>query len=140
MNCAFTWPVRVYYEDVDLGGIVYYANYLRFLERARTEWLRALGIEQLPLKEQHGLIFAVVELHSRFRKPARFDDLLQVSCTVLEVTRASLTLRQEIHRQQQHGELLLDGQVRLACLDAHALRPQPLPPPLVSKLNLAGVK
>ena len=140
MSSVFVWPVRVYYEDVDLGGIVYYANYMKFMERARTEWLRAAGIDQLPLKEQYGLIFAVVELQTRFRKPARFDDVLEVSCAVAGTTRTSLTLRQEIHRQAPHGELLLDGQVRVACLDVRTLRPRPLPPVLASKFNLAGVE
>ncbi|AMN47155.1 4-hydroxybenzoyl-CoA thioesterase [Steroidobacter denitrificans] len=140
MNPVFVWPVRVYYEDVDLGGIVYYANYMKFMERARTEWLRAAGIDQLPLKEQHGLIFAVVELQTRFRKPARFDDVLQVSCAVVATARASLTLKQEIHREGPHGELLLDGDVRIACLDVQTLRPRPLPPQLASRFNLAGVE
>jgi len=140
MSSVFVWPVRVYYEDVDLGGIVYYANYMKFMERARTEWLRAAGIDQLPLKEQHGLIFVVVELQTRFRKPARFDDVLQVSCEVAGTTRASLTLRQEIRRDTPQGELLLDGEVRIACLDIRNLRPRPLPPVLASKFNLAGVE
>ena len=79
-ECAGSWPVRIYWEDTDAGGIVYYANYLKFMERARTEWLRAAGIEQLPLKEQHGLMFVVVDLEAHYRKPARYGDELQVTC------------------------------------------------------------
>ena len=75
----FVWPVRVYWEDTDAGGIVYYANYLKFMERARTEWLRAIGVDQVRLKEEHGLMFVVVDVEAHYRKPARYGDLLQVT-------------------------------------------------------------
>ena len=75
----FVWPVRVYWEDTDAGGIVYYANYMKFMERARTEWLRALGVDQVRLKEEHGLIFVVVDVEAHYRKPARYGDQLQVT-------------------------------------------------------------
>jgi len=140
MNSVFTWPVRVYYEDVDLGGIVYYANYMKFMERSRTEWLRAAGIDQLPLKQEHGLIFAVVDLQMRFHKPAHFDDVLQVNCEVAEVSRASLTMKQQIHRDGPARALLLEGQVRVACLDANTLRPRSLPAVLTDKLRAAKLK
>jgi acyl-CoA thioester hydrolase len=123
----FTWPVRVYWEDTDAGGIVYYANYMKFMERARTEWLRALDIDQVRLKEQHGLIFVVVDVEAHYRKPARYGDLLQVTCRLRETTRASLTLDQEVYREEVDGELLLEGRVRAACLDAQSYRPKPLP-------------
>ena len=124
----FTWPVRIYWEDTDAGGIVYYANYLKYMERARTEWLRAQGVEQLPLKEQHGLMFVVVDLEAHYRKPARYDDELQVTCEVAERTRASLTFKQQIYRGPvANGELLIEGQVRVACLDASNFRPKALP-------------
>jgi acyl-CoA thioester hydrolase len=123
----FVWPVRVYYEDTDAGGLVYYANYLKFLERARTEWLRALGVEQRQLKEEQGLIFVVVDVEARYRKPARFGDLLQATCVVSEATRASLTFDQQIYRERLDGELLLTGRVRVACLDAASYRPRALP-------------
>ena len=125
----FTWPVRIYWEDTDAGGIVYYANYLKYMERARTEWLRAGGIEQLPLKEQHGLMFVVVDLEAHYRKPARYGDELQVTCAVAERTRASLTFQQEIYRASSDGsrELLIEGKVRVACLDANNLKPKALP-------------
>ena len=124
----FAWPVRIYWEDTDAGGIVYYANYLKFMERARTEWLRAAGIEQLPLKEQHGLMFVVVDLQAHYRKPARYGDELLVTCAIAERTRASLTFQQQIYRS---GELLIEGKVRVACLDANNLKPKALPKDLV---------
>ncbi len=149
----FIWPVRVYWEDTDAGGIVYYANYLKFMERARTEWLRAIGIDQVRMKEELGLIFVVVDVEAHYRKPARYGDLLQVSCRVRETTRASITLDQEVYRDAAAqgsantagagcagaadvgGELLLDGQVRAACLDALKYRPRPLPAQLWKQIN-----
>ena len=92
----FFWPVRVYYEDTDCGGVVYYANYLRFMERARTEWLRALGFEQDVLATQHGVIFAVRSVALDFIRPARFNDLLRVGAGVVERRAASLTFAQEV--------------------------------------------
>jgi acyl-CoA thioester hydrolase len=124
----FSWPVRIYWEDTDAGGIVYYANYLKFMERARTEWLRAAGIEQLPLKEQHGLMFVVVDLEAHYRKPARYGDELHVTCAIAERTRASLSFQQHIYRGD---ELLIEGTVRVACLDANTLKPKALPKDLL---------
>jgi acyl-CoA thioester hydrolase len=123
----FAWPVRVYWEDTDAGGIVYYANYMKFMERARTEWLRAAGVEQAPLQEEHGLIFVVVHVEAHYRKPARYGELLQATCEVEEAARASLTFRQAIYRDVIGGELLVEGRSRIACLDATKLRPRPLP-------------
>jgi len=123
----FIWPVRVYWEDTDAGGVVYYANYLRFLERARTEWLRSLGIDQGLLQRQDHVQFAIVDLELRYRRPAHYGDLLQVSCEVVERSRASLTFLQEIRRETPAGDLLLDGRVRAACLDARSLKPRPFP-------------
>jgi len=129
----FSWPVRIYWEDTDAGGIVYYANYLKYMERARTEWLRAAGIEQLPLKEQHGLMFVVVDLEARYRKPARYGDELLVTCVIEERTRVSLTFQQKIYRGglADNGELLIEGKVRVACLDANSLKPKALPKDLL---------
>jgi acyl-CoA thioester hydrolase len=132
---TFIWPVRVYWEDTDAGGIVYYANYMKFMERARTEWLRDLGFEQAALREEHGLIFVVVDLQAHYRKPAQYGDLLQVSCRVEEVTRASLTFVQQIHRDSVAGDLLLEGKVRVACLDALKYRPRPLPAALLQEMS-----
>ena len=127
----FTWPVRIYWEDTDAGGIVYYANYLKFMERARTEWLRAAGVEQLPLKEQHGLMFVVVDIQAHYRKPARYGDELQVTCAVADRSRASLTFQQQVYRGGRDGELLVEGKVRVACLDATNLKPTALPKELM---------
>jgi acyl-CoA thioester hydrolase len=138
----FSWPVRVYWEDTDAGGIVYYANYMKFMERARTEWLRALGVDQVRLKEDHGLMFVVVDIEAHYRRPARYGDQLQVTCKVRETSRASLTLDQEVYRAAQGcagaadaRELLLDGRVRAACLDAQSYRPRPLPQELWKQIN-----
>jgi acyl-CoA thioester hydrolase len=131
----FVWPTRVYWEDTDAGGIVYYANYMKFMERARTEWLRSLGIEQTPLKDEQGLMFVVVEIAAHFRKPGRYGELLQVTCAVAEAARASLTFAQEVYRDRLDGELLLDGRVRVACLDAVRYRPRPLPKSLVEQMT-----
>jgi len=129
----FSFPIRIYWEDTDAGGIVYYANYFKFMERARTEWLRALGFEQQALREEHGLIFVVVDVEAHFRRPARYGDLLQATCEVAASTKASLTFKQEIYRQEVGGELLLDGRVRIACLDAEKYRPKPLPDRLLQE-------
>jgi acyl-CoA thioester hydrolase len=128
----FVWPVRVYWEDTDAGGIVYYANYLKFMERARTEWLRAIGVDQVQLKDAHALMFVVVDVEAHYRKPARYGDQLQVTCKVSETSRASITLDQEVFRD---AELLLDGRVRAACLDAQSYRPRPLPQLLWKQIN-----
>lgn len=121
----FTWKVRVYYEDTDLGGVVYHANYLRFMERARTEWLRALGFEQDMLREHHAVQFVVVDADLHFRRPARFNDELTVSAVVKKRTAASLTFHQEVRGAA--GEALCTGEVRVACIDSDTFRPRPLP-------------
>jgi acyl-CoA thioester hydrolase len=131
---AFLWQARVYWEDTDAGGIVYYANYLRFLERARTEWLRARGISQRALAQDPGVIFSVVSLQARYRRPARLDDLLVISCEPARDGGASIGFVQQIWRQQREGELLLQANVRVACLDALTHRPRRLPPPVATEL------
>ena len=125
--------MRIYWEDTDAGGIVYYANYFKFMERARTEWLRSLGFEQEPLRLEQNLLFVVVDVEAHFRKPARYGELLQVTCEVDEASRVSLTFKQEIYRQSVDGELLLEGRVRIACLDAVRYRPRPLPQGLLQE-------
>jgi len=129
----FTWPVRVYYEDTDLGGVVYYANYLKFLERARSEWLRHLGVSQTHLLEASRLLFAITAVEIRYLKPARFEDELAVTVELDRLRRASMAFRQEIRRGGRDGELLCTAQVTAACLDADDLRPRPLPPHLFSE-------
>ena len=133
MTVPFTLPIRIYWEDTDAGGIVYYANYFKFMERARTEWLRSLGFEQEPLRLEQNLLFVVVDVEAHFRKPARYGELLQVTCEVDEASRVSLTFKQEIYRQSVDGELLLEGRVRIACLDAVRYRPRPLPQGLLQE-------
>jgi acyl-CoA thioester hydrolase len=123
----FLWRMRVYWEDTDGGGIVYYANYLRFLERARTEWLRANGIAQRTLAAERDVIFSVVAVEVQYRRPARLDDLLVVSSEPALDGGATLRFGQRIWRESASGELLLDASVRVACLTASTLRPQRLP-------------
>lgn len=123
----FIWQVRVYYEDTDSGGVVYYANYLRFLERARTEWLRSYGIEQDQLAQQDGLIFAVRSVQLEYLKPAKFNDLLDVSVAISKQGKASLTFEQAVRRADGEHQLLCLGQVKVACLTADTLRPKIIP-------------
>ncbi|HUG03268.1 MAG TPA: tol-pal system-associated acyl-CoA thioesterase [Steroidobacteraceae bacterium] len=128
----FTIPVRVYWEDTDAGGVVYYANYLRFLERARTDWLSSLGIDQSAMLRDERLQFAVVEAHVRYHRPARYGDQLQVSVALEECRGASVVMRQEVRRGTAEGELLVSATVRAACLASDSLRPRPLPPALAA--------
>jgi len=124
---AFTFPVRVYWEDTDASGVVYHASYLRFMERARGEWLRDIGIDQATLIRDERLQFVVVEAQIRYHRPARFDDQLQVSVLVTERGGASVTMTQEIRRGSANGELLVSATIRAACLDSDSLKPRPLP-------------
>ena len=120
----FTWRTRVYWEDTDGGGVVYYANYLKFMERARTEWLRSLGHSQQEIAEEYGFVFAVAEAHVNYRKPARLDDELVVSCVPVPEGRASIRFKQQITRA---GAPIADGEVRVVCVDAKSFRPRVLP-------------
>jgi acyl-CoA thioester hydrolase len=130
----FVWQARVYYEDTDAGGVVYHANYLRFLERSRTEWLRARGISQLALARDPGVVFSVVAIEARFRLPARLDDLLSISCEPAEDGGASILFSQRIWREPLAAELLLTASVRVACLDAATLKPRRLPQVITREL------
>jgi acyl-CoA thioester hydrolase len=123
-HTEFSWPLRVYWEDTDAGGIVFYANYLRYFERARTEWLRALGFEQSALRQGHGGMFVVSEANLRYHAPARLDDELFVTACLVESGRASLTIRQRALRQ---GALLCEASVRIGWVDASSLRPARMP-------------
>jgi len=129
---VFSFPIRVYWEDTDAGGVVYHANYLCFLERARTEWVRSMGIEQQVLREQEDLVMAVREMRIDFIKPARLDDLLQVSVVLKERRAASFLVTQELFRDQ---ECLLRAEVRIACLHASSFRPRAMPDWLVPDMN-----
>jgi acyl-CoA thioester hydrolase len=135
LSQPFYWPVRVYWEDTDGGGIVYYANYLRFMERARTEWLRSFGLDQSHLARERGLIFTIVSVQIEYRRPARLDDELQVSCIAEVQGRASFAFKQEIYRgghaHRPGSELIASARTRAACLDLKNLRPRPLPAELL---------
>lgn len=130
VDATFTWRVRVYWEDTDAGGVVYHAAYLRFLERARSEWLRAAGVEQSRLAADHGLVFAVADLEIRFLAPARLDDELRVSCRLDEVGGASLRFSQDAVRIADNRPIVA-ARVRAACLAAGTFRPKPLPRHLI---------
>jgi acyl-CoA thioester hydrolase len=126
MSSAFTWPIRVYWEDTDASGVVYHANYLRWLERARTEWLRAKGHDQESLRTSEGIAFTVADITIRYRRPARLDDALEVVVELAESRKASLTFRQVL-RRTEGGEILAEAQVRVGCVDAATFRPRPIP-------------
>ncbi len=121
---TFTWPIRVYWEDTDAGGVVYYANYLKFLERARTEWLTELGLEQDELALRSGILFVVRRVEADYLRPARFNDRLTVHCTLAEVQRASLTMTQRITRATEE---LMVARVRVACVTRQVFRPARIP-------------
>lgn len=123
----FTWPVRVYYEDTDAQGVVYYANYFRFMERARTEWLRALGVDQVKLMQEQRRMFVVTESNAQFITPARFNDELIVTAQLGDLTRATFGIEQNIYRDSLDGELLLRGSITAAYLDADTMRPRRVP-------------
>jgi acyl-CoA thioester hydrolase len=130
----FTFRLRVYYEDTDAAGVVYYANYLKFMERARTEWLESLGFPLAPFERAHGVAFVVHRVEVDFLLPARLNDTLATTVEVLDRRAASLRLRQTVLRGD---ELLTRAQVALACVDAQALRPRRIPDPLATALENA---
>lgn len=123
----FAWPVRVYYEDTDAQGLVYYANYFKFMERARTEWLRSLGVEQDKLMRDARRIFVVVDTKAEFLQPARFNEELLVTAALGNLTRASFLIEQNIYRHSLDGELLCRGTIRAALLDADSMKPVRVP-------------
>lgn len=129
---TFSFPVRVYYEDTDTAGVVYYAGYLRFLERGRTEWLRALGVEQFRLAQEAGIVFAVRSLNIEYLKPARLDDVLAVLTELTLAGRAQVTLKQRIERD---GETLVEATVRIACLNTKTMKPAALPAEIRNKMG-----
>ena len=128
---TFSHPVRIYWEDTDAGGVVFYANYLKFFERARTEWLRSLGLAQQRLRDEEGLVFVVTDSQVRYVLPARLDDELTVRVTIAEAARATLTLAQSALRG---STLLADGRIGLACVDAATFRPRRFPKTLLDAL------
>lgn len=132
VSSLFSWPTRVYWEDTDAGGVVYHAQYVAFLERARTEWLRAGGHSQEKLRGAHDLVFAVRAMRMDFLKPARLDDLLHVELAVRQCKRASVVFEQRIVRGD---ELLLTAEVKVAALAASTFKPRALPDALYEEFK-----
>lgn len=124
MVTAFDWQVRVYYEDTDCGGMVYHSNYLKFLERARSEWLRAVGINQTPLLNDYGVVFVVKHLCIDYCQSARFEDLLTVHTRLIQMKKVSLQLAQHITCDER---LLCEAEIKLGCINLHSGRPTTLP-------------
>ncbi len=129
---VFSWPLRVYWEDTDAGGVVYHAAYLRFLERARTEWLRACGVGQARVRAEHGVLFVVADMQVKFLAPARLDDELRADITAFTRRSASMHFAQCILRPAD-GALLIQAQVRAACIDAASYKPRRIPDSLLTE-------
>lgn len=141
---VFCWPLRVYWEDTDAGGIVFYANYLKFFERSRTEWLRSLGVEQQRLRESTGGIFVVAETSIRYHRSARLDDELIVTASLVEAGRASMIIGQQVllkteqKTEQEEGQapiLLCEGSIRIGWVDAASLQPRRIPAAILDSLK-----
>ncbi len=143
---TFNWPVRVYYEDTDAGGVVYHSNYLNFMERARTEWLRALGFEQTYLRDVLKVIFVVHSAQIAFKKPAKFNDLLTISSEIGKIGQGSLEFLQKISVNQQlnqppnqprHAEkvMLVEATIKVACVDADTFKPTAIPKEIKVKME-----
>jgi acyl-CoA thioester hydrolase len=131
-DSGFTWPIRVYYEDTDAGGIVFYANYLKYFERARTEWLRACGVDQRKLADESRILFVVSRTTLEYRAPARLDDLLTIKSRVARLGHASIEFAQEAWR----GDVLLaTGDIRVGCVDGTLLKATALPPAILAALE-----
>ena len=126
-NKPFELPIRVYYEDTDAQGVVYYANYFRFMERARTEWLRSLGVDMVRLQDEERRIFVVAEVQTKFHAPARLADDIVVTACLNSQTRVSFDIEQKIYRENTDGDMLISGIVKAAYLDADTMRPQRIP-------------
>ncbi len=129
----FSWPTRIYWEDTDAGGVVYHARYVAFMERARTEWMRALGFGQERMRSEHAMVFAVRAMQMDFIRPARLDDALEVTATLVQCRRASMTFAQQVLRD---GQVLLAATVRIAALDAQNFRPRGMDDALLAVLKL----
>jgi acyl-CoA thioester hydrolase len=129
---TFSWPVRVYYEDTDSGGVVYYANYLKFMERARTEWLRSWGFEQTDLLRSYGVVFVVRAISLDYLKPAMFNDMLEVTVELAESGKSQMVLTQSVRRGHA---ALAEGRVRLACVNPASFKPVKMPVVIIEKLG-----
>lgn len=132
---GFKWPARVYYEDTDAGGVVFYANYLKFFERARTEWLRAAGIGQHVLAQEHGIVFVVRHVEIDYLAPGKLDDELSITVTVEKMGRASVYFSQQAWcTNGNEARLLASAHVKVVCVDAEAMRPTPFPEPVLQQI------
>ncbi|HEX2530446.1 MAG TPA: tol-pal system-associated acyl-CoA thioesterase [Burkholderiaceae bacterium] len=132
----FNWTIRVYYEDTDTGGVVYYANYLKFFERTRTEWLRTAGIGQQALAESHGIMFVVKSTAVDYHAPAKLDDELKLTATVEKLGRASVQFLQEAWRSTADGcQLLATGRIKVGCVDTVSFRPTAIPDVILTKIG-----
>lgn len=131
----FNWQARVYYEDTDAGGVVYYANYLKFLERARTEWLRSFGFEQDQLREEYAIVFAVRRVDIQYIKPARFNELLTVSVEEANLRPASIGMQQTVTKAENKNELIVNATVNIVCIDSQKFSPCPIPKPIFETIK-----
>ena len=129
----FIWPVRVYYEDTDAAGVVFYANYLKFMERARTEWLRSLGFEQTTLMHEHNVVFVVRSLAVEYLRPAVFNDALEITVTLTGTRGSLLEISQAVRRDQR---VLVSGDVRVACVNTQSFKPVRIPKFILDKLAM----
>ena len=134
---SFSIEVRVYYEDTDAGGVVYYANYLKFMERARTEWLRELGFEQDQLINELQTIFVVRSVQAEYYRPAKFNDLLRITVTTKDIKRSNISFQQQVIRKKQDGntELLVEGTIKIVSVNTTNFKPQKIPDQLMEHLN-----
>lgn len=135
MSESFSWPVRVYYEDTDTAGVVYYANYLKFMERARTEWLRSFGYEQDQLIHQEDMIFVVRSVKLDYHRPALFNESLEVTATIKNMGKASIVFEQQVIRKSDQPEMLVSGEVKLACLSHSTMRPRQMPQSILEAIK-----
>jgi len=139
MNPDFSWPIRVYYEDTDTGGVVFYANYLKFFERARTEWLRAAGIGQQALARTHAVMFVVKSTAVDYHAPAKLDDELTLTVVIERQGRASVQFLQQAWRVgDAQPQLLASGRIKVGCVDVNTFRPSPIPDEVLARLKPSG--
>jgi acyl-CoA thioester hydrolase len=137
MPVNFTWNIRVYYEDTDAGGVVFSTNYLKFFERARTEWLRAVGVGQQVLAETHGVMFVVKSTAVDYHAPAQLDDELKVTTVVRRIGHASVQFTQEAWRiHETQPKLLVTGEIKVGCVDANTFRPCAMPEEISMKIKM----
>ena len=128
VKMPFNWPVRVYYEDTDAGGVVFYANYLRFMERARSEWLRSCGFEQDQVRDEYNIVFAVRSVDIKYLKPARFNDQLNVTVENIQLKQASMAMHQSIFKlSEDKNELIVKSTVNVVCIHSDSFSPCPIP-------------